>query len=103
MTDIDDNADRGWFAGGSPAGSGATGDEGSLRARIADGEADAPRDWPGLAVEAGFVDLRDDYYDRLHEASVAATREAVHERERADDKQLVHAVRAMDDMARKLV
>jgi len=34
---------------------------------------------------------------------VAATREAVRERERADDQQLVNAVRAMDDMARKLV
>lgn len=71
MTDTDDNA--GWFAG----------DEAALRARIVDGEADAPRDWPGLAVESGFADSRDDYYDRLHEASVAATREAVRERERA--------------------
>jgi len=31
---------------------------------------------------------------------VAATREAVRERERADDQQLVHAVRAMDDCER---
>jgi nucleolar protein 56 len=91
MTDTDDNA--GWFAG----------DEAALRARIVDAEADAPRDWPGLAVESGFADSRDDYYDRLHEASVAATREAVRERERADDQQLVHAVRAMDDMTRLLV
>jgi len=36
MTDTDDNA--GWFAG----------DESALRARIVDGEADEPRDWPGL-------------------------------------------------------
>jgi len=71
MTDTDDNA--GWFAG----------DESALRARIVDGEADEPRDWPGLAVESGFADSRDDYYDRLHETSVAATREAVRERERA--------------------
>jgi len=88
MTDTDDNA--GWFAG----------DESALRARIVDGEADEPRDWPGLAVESGFADSRDDYYDRLHETSVAATREAVRERERADDQQLVHAVRAMDDCER---
>ncbi|EMA62913.1 NOP5/NOP56 family protein [Halorubrum lipolyticum] len=100
MTDTDDNADAGWFAGGSSAGSEATGDDPALRARIAGGEADAPRDWPGLAVESGFADSRDGYYDRLHEASVAATREAVRERERADDKQLVHAVRAMDDCER---
>jgi len=101
MTDTDDSA--GWFAGGTSAGAEAAGDESALRARIADGEADAPRDWPHLAVESGFADSRADYYDRLHEASVAATREAVRERERADDKQLVHAVRAMDDIARILV
>lgn len=104
MTDTDDDAETGsgagWFAGGSPAGAEATGDEGTLRARIADGEADEPRDWPGLAVDSGFADSRDDYYDRLHEASVGATRETVRERERADDQQLVHAVRAVDDCER---
>ena len=100
MTDTDDNAGAGWFAGGSPPGSETTGDEGTLRVRIVDGEADEPDDWPGLAVESGFADSRDDYYDRLHDASVAATREAVRERERADDRQLVHAVRAMDDCER---
>jgi len=100
MTDTDDSADAGWFAGGSPAGPEVSGDESALRARIVDGEADGPRDWPALAVDAGFADSRDDYYDRLNEASVAATREAVRERERADDRQLVHAVRAMDDCER---
>ncbi|MFC7046216.1 NOP5/NOP56 family protein [Halobacteriaceae archaeon GCM10025711] len=36
----------------------------------------------------------------LHEAAMAATRAAVTERERADDQQLIHAVRAMDDLDR---
>ncbi|TKX59953.1 NOP58 family protein [Halorubrum sp. SS7] len=93
MTDTD--ADAGWFSR-SDAGDAAD----AARDRLANGEADRPRDWPALAVESGFADSPDDYYDRLHEASVAATREAVRERERADDAQLIHAVRAMDDAER---
>ncbi len=85
MTDTDDTAGAGWSASGSPTGSDATGDGATLRARIVGGEADEPRDWPPLAVDSEFADSRDDYYDRLHEASVTATREAVRERERADD------------------
>lgn len=67
---------------------------------IIDGAADAPKDWPSLAVAAGSVDTERAYYDWLHEATVHATREEVRERERADDRQLVHAVRAMDDTDR---
>ncbi|RLM71025.1 hypothetical protein DVK05_03265 [Halorubrum sp. Atlit-8R] len=93
MTDTD--ADAGWF---SRSDAGDAGD--AARDRLANGEADRPRDWPALAVESGFADSTDDYYDRLHEASVAVTREAVRERERADDAQLIHAVRAMDDAER---
>ena len=100
MTDTD--ADAGWFAGLSPADvdideANATD---AARRRIATGEADEPRDWPRLAVEAGFADSESAYYDRLHEATVAATRATVRERERADDQQLVHAVRARDDCER---
>ena len=98
MTDTD--ADAGWFSR-ADAGDGAGSDAAAAaRDRLANGEADRPRDWPALAVESGFADSTDDYYDRLHEASVAATREAVRERERADDAQLIHAVRAMDDAER---
>jgi nucleolar protein 56 len=93
MTDTD--ADAGWFSR-TDAGDAAD----AARDRLANGEADRPRDWPALAVESGFADSTDDYYDRLHEASVAAAREAVRERERADDAQLIHAVRAMDDAER---
>ncbi|MFC6717844.1 NOP5/NOP56 family protein [Natrialbaceae archaeon GCM10025810] len=105
MTETD-----GWFAdidtgdGGAGAGDPRPvldrDDPDRLEARVRDGEADEPRAWPELAVEAGFADDEDDYYDALREATVAATRAAVESRERADDRQLVHAVRAMDDCAR---
>ncbi|MFC4549625.1 NOP5/NOP56 family protein, partial [Halorussus sp. GCM10023401] len=86
-------ASAGWFEGvesDDPAG-GAT--------RIREGRADASADWPERAVESGFADDEVDYYAKLHDAAVAAAREAAAERERADDQQLVHAVRAMDDLA----
>ena len=98
MTDTD--ADAGWFAGRAADGAGGRDAVDAARDRIADGEADEPRDWPALAVDAGFADSTDDYYDRLREATVAATRATVRERERADDQQLIHAVRAMDDCER---
>lgn len=82
---------EGWFAG-------VTVDDGARAVR--EGHADAPEDWPALAVESGFADTQEGYYERLHDASVAAAREEVRERERADDAQLVHAVRAMDDAER---
>jgi nucleolar protein 56 len=85
--------DDAWFAGLDP------GDEAAAADRIRTGEATTPRDWPALAVSAGFAETREDYYDRLHDATLTATRAAVQERERADDQQLIHAVRAMDDLA----
>ena len=72
----------------------------TARREIRDGSADAPDDWPARAVESGFAESESDYYATLREATISATREAVAERERADDQQLVHAVRAMDDAAR---
>ncbi|ADQ67114.1 rRNA biogenesis protein nop56/nop58 [Halogeometricum borinquense DSM 11551] len=84
----------GWFEDIAPD------DAESASEAIADGEADEPRDWPALAVESGHADSEDEYYDQLREATLTATRAAVRERERADDKQLVHAVRAMDDAER---
>ncbi|WP_348609177.1 NOP5/NOP56 family protein [Halobaculum rarum] len=82
---------RAWFAGG---------DGESPADRVRDGDAEAPADWPALAVESGFAADEDDYYATLREATVAATRAEVDERERADDRQLLHAVRAMDDAER---
>ena len=84
----------GWFAAVDPAEP-----ESHVRA-ILDGSADEPRDWPTLAVEAGFAADEAAYYEVLHRATLAAARAGVTERERADDQQLVHAVRAMDDVER---
>ncbi|WP_136715161.1 NOP5/NOP56 family protein [Halorientalis salina] len=83
--------DEGWFAGLDPE------DHGAAVTRIREGQAETSADWPRVAVEQGFAGNRDEYYDRLHEVTVAAAREAAGERERAADRQLVHAVRAMDD------
>lgn len=82
-----------WFANASSA------YQETLVAAIRDGRAAAPADWPALAVESGVFDDEDAYEDRLHDATLAAAREAVTEREGADDRRLVHAVRAMDDCA----
>ncbi|WP_277540671.1 NOP5/NOP56 family protein [Haloarcula laminariae] len=84
----------GWFAGLDPD------DTTAAAERIAGGRAESPEDWPAEAVDAGFAEDADDYYDRLHAATTAATEAAVTERERADDQQLVHAVRAMADCER---
>jgi nucleolar protein 56 len=94
MTDGSDTPDRGWFAELAPGA-----DEQARRA-MREGSADWPADWPRLAVETGFAESTEDYYDRLHEAAVATARETATARERADDKQLIHAVRAMDDARR---
>ncbi|WP_435064903.1 NOP5/NOP56 family protein [Halobaculum sp. EA56] len=87
----DDADSPAWFA---------VGDDESLTDRVRNGTADAPADWPALAVESGFADDEEHYYAALREATLAATRAAVDERERADDRQLLHAVRAMDDAER---
>ncbi|USZ72481.1 NOP5/NOP56 family protein [Natronosalvus halobius] len=81
----------GWFVDG---------DFEASRARIRTGTAAEPADWPTEAVEAGFAADRSAYYDALQEATVEATTAAVRERERADDQQLVHAIRALDDCRR---
>ncbi|MFC6755896.1 MULTISPECIES: NOP5/NOP56 family protein [Haloarcula] len=84
----------GWFAGLDPD------DEAAAAERIASGRAESPDDWPARAVDAGFAEDTESYYERLHAATTAATEAAVTERERADDQQLVHAVRAMADCER---
>jgi nucleolar protein 56 len=83
-----------WFERGDP------GDPEAAAQAIREGTADAPADWPARAVADGVFDSTEAYYDALHDATVTAAREEARERERADDQQLVHAVRAMDDCAR---
>lgn len=86
----------GWFVGVDPD------DEERLMTRIREerSSGDKTYEWPALAVESGFANDEDEYYERLHGATMTATRAAVRERERAGDRQIVHAVRAMDDAAR---
>lgn len=88
----------GWFVGVD------SDEKERLAARIREegssGDHTHTHEWPALAVESGFARDEDEYYERLHEAAMAATRTAVRERERAGDRQIVHAVRAMDDAAR---
>jgi len=104
-TDTDPTAESdasavGWFEGAFSADPSESDAARESRERITSGEASAPRNWPELAVEAGVADSTADYYDRLHAATTAVTRETVRERERAADAQLIHAVRAMDDCER---
>ncbi|KAB1188316.1 MULTISPECIES: NOP5/NOP56 family protein [Haloferax] len=83
-----------WFADANPD------DPASGAHSIREGRADAPAEWPAVAVESGFAADEDDYYEKLREATLAAASAEVAERERADDLQLAHAVRAMDDAER---
>ena len=106
MSDHTTGADAGWFVGlaASDVDAAGTTRDGTVDVdapeAIRGGTADAPADWPALAVEAEFADDEDDYYNKLREATIAAAETAVVEAERADDKQLLHAVRAMDDATR---
>ncbi|MFC6785885.1 NOP5/NOP56 family protein [Halobaculum halobium] len=88
---VPETASRAWFAGG---------DENPPADRVRDGDADTPADWPALAVASGFATDDENYYAKLRDTTVEAARAAVDERERADDRQLLHAVRAMDDAER---
>ena len=83
--------ESGWFVGIDP------GDIEGAAERIENRQAAEPGDWPGLAVGAGFVENRERYYDQLREATIHAARAEVTHRESADDRQLAHAIRALDD------
>ena len=84
---------QGWFVGVD------AGDPEAMGEAVRGGDADAPEDWPAEAVESGFAAGDDEYYDSLHDATLAGTRAVVREREGADDQQLIHAVRAAADLA----
>lgn len=91
----EENASRqGWFEGVDP------GDTAAGAAAIRSGHSSASDDWPAVAQKAGFADSDAAYYEALHEAAIAAARDGVEEREQADDQQLIHAIRALDDCQR---
>jgi nucleolar protein 56 len=87
-------AEDAWFAGTDP------GDAERGAERIREGSAPDPADWPEVAVGTGAWPDREAYYDDVKAATTAAARAVVEERERAPDRQLAHAVRAMDDADR---
>jgi nucleolar protein 56 len=96
----DETAGSSWFAGLEAGDADDAAVVDAAAERIRDGHADEPADWPSAAVEAGVVDSADAYYDLLRDATIAATRADVQAAERADDQQLAHLVRAMDDCNR---
>ncbi len=83
-----------WFAGLDPENPATAADA------VRETRREQPDDWPAVAVEEGAVPDREAYYDALHAATTAAARAAVAEHERADDRRLVAAVRALDDTER---
>jgi len=90
----DTHESTGWFIGIDRE------DLHTARTAIQMGTAESPKDWPLKAIEAGFADDEEDYYEVLHEATLHAARETIRERESADDQQLKHSIRALDDCAR---
>lgn len=96
MTDDSDPPKVGWFVGIE------SGNLDAASAGVIDGSAEEPADWPALAVQSGHVESEDAYYKWLHEATLHATRSAVHDRERSDDQQLIQSVRAIDDCTDKV-
>jgi len=94
MTERTTDGEEGWFEGLE------RGDLESAREAIENRSAESPADWSTQAVEAGFATDENDYYDALHGATVHTAREAAAERERSDDQQLIHSIRAMDDADR---
>lgn len=89
-----DKAGTGWFESVPPDNPEAA------REAIENGTANSPADWPARAVATGFTGDESTYYDTLHEATLNATHDVVAERERADDRQLIHGIRAIDDCER---
>jgi nucleolar protein 56 len=86
--------DSAWFAGC------ALTDREATRVAIEQGRATESDRWPDRAVEAGVVEDTDEYYDLLHEVTCHAAQEAAQELEQADDQQLLHAIRSVDDCRR---
>ncbi len=82
----------GWFAEVDP------GDTENAIARVRSGSAERPDAWPEMAVDSGFAPDSEAYYETLREVTIVAAERAVQEREESDDQQLIHAVRAMDDV-----
>lgn len=88
------NPGPGWFQGLE------TGDVNGAVEAIRERRTTEPRHWPQEALDSGAVEDESEYYEWLHTATLAAARTAVTERELADDQQLIHAIRSLDDCHR---
>jgi nucleolar protein 56 len=93
-SDDDDGAGGAWFETVAPD------DVAGAAERIREGTAPEPREWPQEAISAGVVDDESEYYEWLHDVTLTAARTETAKRERADDQQLIHAIRALDDCQR---
>lgn len=83
-----------WFDGLDPE------NQDAAVAALEDGECEQPADWPAVAVDEGFASDESAYYERLHGVALETARRAVQAREGADDQQLIHTVRTMEDLER---
>ncbi len=91
---MDDSDGTGWFDGVDPE------DIDKAVRGIQHGSAPEPNAWPALAVADGTVRDTARYYERLHAATCAAAIQAVETRGLADDEQVKHAIRTLDDLDR---
>ncbi len=88
----DANAEDAWFVDVDPETL-----SGAAKA-IRKGTAEEPDDWPRLAVESDLVEDQQGYYELLHRLTRRTARAEVAKREQADDQQLSHAIRTLDDL-----
>lgn len=85
---------EGWFAEASSLPS-----DSAIEA-IQTGTAITPQEWPQLAIQTGIVADEREYFSALQETAVAACKSAVEAHAAASDVQIIHRVRAADDLGR---
>lgn len=86
---------RSWFEHGT--------DADALEASLGEGEHEPePRDLPGLAVEGGAFETRDEYYDALHDATVEVARRRVEGAVDVAERDIVNAVRTLETLSEQL-
>lgn len=68
--------------------------------RIRTGGTDAPAEWPTRAIEAGFAEDEAAYFELLQAAATRAVEAELAEAAAAEDRHIVHAIRALDDLDR---
>lgn len=82
--------DRAWFEGVD------THDIDDVAARISEGSASAPADWPTLAIDSGVVESAGDYHAFLREAAMVAFEGDLESLSGMADQELIQLVRTYD-------